>query len=70
MATLLQDRNTQVMENIVRIVNQCLVLFDFCRRFEIDDHNYFFPNQLLWRIMQSNTRNNCPFFKPKIDKKF
>lgn len=26
-----QDKNTQMMDNAVRIVNQCLSLFDFCR---------------------------------------
>lgn len=32
-----QDRNTQIIENAVRIVNRCLSLFDFCRRFDSRD---------------------------------
>ncbi len=32
-----QDRNSQLMENAVRIVNKCLSLFSFCRRFDKRD---------------------------------
>lgn len=32
-----QDRNSQIMENAVRIVNQCLSLFNFCRNFDQRD---------------------------------
>ncbi len=32
-----QDKNTQIMDNAVRIVNKCLSLFDFCRRFDRRD---------------------------------
>ncbi|MBI1274832.1 hypothetical protein GC177_02540 [bacterium] len=32
-----QDKNTQMMDNAVRIVNKCLSLFDFCRRFDRRD---------------------------------
>lgn len=32
-----QDRNTQIMENSVRVVRQCLKLFNFCRASEARD---------------------------------